>query len=119
MTVTLDDAHLKASEVPEGFTVDDVVVQVAQRVRRMDDEVGSDPVEQVGGGGGSGSLSLQQLDRYAVTPGNARAFAQQGGLRSQSIALAWVFMVSSGCMSASQTMPSECAPELRGISQNQ
>lgn len=26
VTVTLDDAHLKASEVPEGFTVDDVVV---------------------------------------------------------------------------------------------
>lgn len=26
LTVTLDDAHLKASEVPEGFTVDDVVV---------------------------------------------------------------------------------------------
>lgn len=26
ITVTLDDAHLKASEVPEGFTVDDVVV---------------------------------------------------------------------------------------------
>ncbi|WP_252273516.1 SH3 domain-containing protein [Pseudomonas subflava] len=52
---------------------------VATGVRGISDD-------QVGGGGGSGSLSLQQLDRYAVTPGNARAFAQQGGLRSQSIA---------------------------------
>jgi hypothetical protein len=53
---------------------------VATGVRGISDD-------QVGGtGGGSGSLSLQQLDRYAVTPGSARAFAQQGGLRSQSIA---------------------------------
>lgn len=35
---------------------------------------------------GSGSNSLQDLERYAVTPGNARAFAQSAGLRSQSIA---------------------------------
>ena len=39
--------------------------------------------------------------------------------RSQSIALACVFMVSSGCIAASHTMPSECAPEASGISQNQ
>ncbi|UUY09852.1 SH3 domain-containing protein [Pseudomonas sp. J452] len=36
--------------------------------------------------GGAGSQSLQELDRYAVTPGSARAFAQSGGLRSQTIA---------------------------------
>lgn len=42
--------------------------------------------DQLGGAGGAGSLSLQQLERYAVSPGAARSFAQQGGLRSQSIA---------------------------------
>ena len=39
--------------------------------------------------------------------------------RSQAIAFSWVFIVSSGCIFASQTMPSECAPEASGISQNQ
>src|SRR5690606_15695087 len=52
---------------------------VATGVRGISDD-------QVGGGGGSGTFALQQLDRYAVTPGSARAFAEQGGLRSQSIA---------------------------------
>ena len=64
----------------EGSTAVEPASGVATGVRGISDD-------QVGGtGGGSGSLSLQQLDRYAVTPGSARAFAQQGGLRSQSIA---------------------------------
>ncbi|WP_373387096.1 SH3 domain-containing protein [Pseudomonas alcaligenes] len=63
----------------EGSTAVEPASGVATGVRGISDD-------QVGGGGGSGSLSLQQLDRYAVTPGSARAFAQQGGLRSQTIA---------------------------------
>lgn len=64
----------------EGSTAVEPASGVATGVRGISDD-------QVGGaGGGSGNLSLQQLDRYAVTPGSARAFAQQGGLRSQSIA---------------------------------
>ncbi|WP_043308054.1 SH3 domain-containing protein [Pseudomonas sp. ML96] len=63
----------------EGSTAVEPASGVATGVRGISDD-------QVGGGGGSGSLALQRLDRYAVTPGAARSFAQQGGLRSQSIA---------------------------------
>lgn len=63
----------------QGSTAVEPASGVATGVRGISDD-------QLEGGGGSGSLSLQQLDRYAVTPGSARSFAQQGGLRSQSIA---------------------------------
>lgn len=63
----------------EGSTAVEPASGVATGVRGISDD-------KVSGGGGSGSQSLQQLERYAVTPGSARAFAQQGGLRSQSIA---------------------------------
>jgi hypothetical protein len=63
----------------QGSTAVEPASGVATGVRGISDD-------QVGGGGGAGSLSLQQLDRYAATPGSARAFAQQGGLRSQPIA---------------------------------
>lgn len=51
---------------------------VATGVRGVSD----DQLEASGGG----SQSLQELDRYAVAPGSARAFAESGGLRNQAIA---------------------------------
>lgn len=42
--------------------------------------------DQLEAGASAGSAQLQALERYGVTPSRARAFAQSGGLRSQTIA---------------------------------
>ncbi|MDX5371644.1 MAG: SH3 domain-containing protein [Pseudomonadaceae bacterium] len=63
----------------QGSTAVEPASGVATGVRGISDD-------QLEGGGGAGGVALQRLDRYAASPGNARAFAQQGGLRSQTIA---------------------------------
>ncbi|MEO4046767.1 SH3 domain-containing protein [Pseudomonas sp. CAU 1711] len=63
----------------QGSTAVEPASGVATGVRGISDD-------QLAGGTGGGSVALQQLDRYAASTGNARAFAQQGGLRSQTIA---------------------------------
>ncbi len=51
---------------------------VATGVRGISDE-------QLKGGGGSLPADLQYLEHFAAQPGEARAFAQQGGLQSQPL----------------------------------
>lgn len=65
----------------QGSTAVEPASGVATGVRGI-----SDDDLKGGAGGGAGSVALQQLDRYAASAGNARAFAQQGGLHSQTIA---------------------------------
>ncbi|WP_068827465.1 SH3 domain-containing protein [Pseudomonas sp. BMS12] len=67
------------SDLLKGSTAVEPASGVATGVRGVTDD-------RLEGGGGSGAAALQQLDGYAVTPSNARGFAQDGGLRSQSIA---------------------------------
>lgn len=68
------------SDLLEGSTAVAPATGVATGVRGVSDD------QLEGGAGGAGSTALQDLDRYAALPGNARAFAQSGGLRSQTIA---------------------------------
>lgn len=68
------------SDLLEGSTAVAPATGVATGVRG----IGDDQLE--GGAGGAGATALQALDRYSAQPGNARAFAQSGGLRSQTIA---------------------------------
>ncbi|MBC9252558.1 hypothetical protein A9179_20020 [Pseudomonas alcaligenes] len=68
------------SDLLDGSTAVAPATGVATGVRGVSD----DKLE--GGAGGAGSSALQELDRYAVQPGTARAFAQAGGLRNQTIA---------------------------------
>lgn len=67
------------SELLQGSTAVQPASSVATGVRGVTDD-------QLEAGAGAGSAQLQALDRYGVTASRARAFAQSGGLRSQTIA---------------------------------
>jgi uncharacterized protein YgiM (DUF1202 family) len=63
----------------QGSTAVQPASSVATGVRGVTDD-------KLEAGASAGSTPLQTLERYAVTPSRARAFAQSGGLRSQAIA---------------------------------